>query len=81
MGLEITGVYQTRSTMIIFHTAWSLWAQLAGLPGFSLICEATGRNRISEINSVIEQEAQHQLVMKKENVAPYHRKTGPSKDS
>ena len=81
VGLEIAGVYQTRSTTIIFHTPWSLWAKLAGLPGFSLICEAFGRNRISEINSAIEQQMQHQLVVKKENVAPITGKPDSSKSA
>jgi hypothetical protein len=45
-GLEVTAVFQTRSTVIIFHTPWHVWAQMSWLRGAALICEPFGRNRL-----------------------------------
>jgi hypothetical protein len=51
IGLEITGVYKARSTAILFHAPWHLWAQLSAVPGCSLVCETFGRNRLPELLS------------------------------
>jgi hypothetical protein len=51
IGLEVTNVYQSHSTVIISYSPWSLWAQLNGLPEFSQICEAFGQGKPHEITS------------------------------
>ncbi|KAI9766247.1 MAG: hypothetical protein M1840_006661 [Geoglossum simile] len=53
IGLEVTNVYPSYPTVIIFYSPWSLWAQLNGLPGFSLICEALGRDKLQGIISLL----------------------------
>ncbi|KAH0550902.1 hypothetical protein GP486_007734 [Trichoglossum hirsutum] len=51
MGLEVTGIYRFQSkTTITFHVPWNVWAQLDGLPGFTLISEALRRNELVRLN-------------------------------
>lgn len=47
IGLELNGVFKTRSIDLIFHAPWHIWASLNGLSGFDLVCETYRRNRLS----------------------------------
>ena len=49
LGLELLGVYRSRSTVIVFHSPWRIWAVLAGRPGYQLVCETFGRNRLADL--------------------------------
>jgi hypothetical protein len=49
-GLEVTGLYRFQSKKTItFHVPWHVWAQLDGLPGFTLVSEALGRNELKAL--------------------------------
>jgi hypothetical protein len=62
VGVELTGVYASRSTVIILDTPWRIWAQLNGYPGFTFVCESFGRNMLPGIVG------QQLPTIKKENV-------------
>lgn len=51
IGLELSGVYQSRSTELINHVPWTICVLLNGLSGFGLICETFGRNKLPGIIS------------------------------
>ena len=57
LGIELMGVYKTKSTTMLFHVPWVLWARLDGLSGFDLVCEPTGRNLLGTLMSRIESPA------------------------
>lgn len=42
-GLELLGVFESNSSLLIMHAPWRIWAQLKGLEGFSFIDDTTGR--------------------------------------
>ena len=48
LGLEVTGIWQTDSSVYLFETPWHVWAELNGMRGVSLVCVATGKNMLSE---------------------------------
>lgn len=54
LGVELMGVYKSRSTVLLFHAPWSVWANLNGLSGFSFVCEILSRNLPGEIGRRIE---------------------------
>jgi len=49
VGFEVTGVYQSRSILIILNTPWYIWAQMNGLRGFALIGETLSQNKLPEL--------------------------------
>lgn len=51
LGIELMGVYETKSTTLLFHVPWVLWAHLDGLSGFELVCEPTGKNLLGTLLS------------------------------
>ena len=58
LGIEVMGVYKTtKSTTLLFHGPWTLWARLNGLSGFELVCEATGGNLLRTLMSRIQSPA------------------------
>ncbi|KAI9861217.1 MAG: hypothetical protein M1813_005390 [Trichoglossum hirsutum] len=44
IGLELTGIHRSRSTVLVIVAPWRVWAQLKGLPGLELVCESFGQN-------------------------------------
>jgi hypothetical protein len=48
LGIELEGVYQTRSTVIVIRAPWPVWSVLQNLEGFELICESPGGNLLLE---------------------------------
>lgn len=54
VGLELTGLYKADSTVFLFHAPWYVWAQLNGLQGVSLVCEAHGWNRLPQVVSQLQ---------------------------
>ncbi len=76
IGLELNGVFQGNSTEIIIHAPWPIWAVLRGLPGFDLICETTGRNRLKDVLSQAapprQSRAPSQPQILSENIPPPH---------
>lgn len=57
LSIELLVVYKTKSTKMLFHVPWTLWARLDGLSGFELLCETTGRNLLSTLMSRIQSPA------------------------
>lgn len=49
VSLSLDGVYKTSSTLLIFESAYHVFSKLDGLPGVSLISEATGTNRLYDL--------------------------------
>ena len=75
LGLELVGVYKTHSTEFLFHAPYYVWAQLNGLPGYSLVCESIGRNLLPELVSKIETKAApSRLTVQSENIPFQQRK-------
>ena len=44
LGLELTGVQLSRSTLLTFSALWQAWANLKGLPCFNFVGELFGEN-------------------------------------
>ena len=44
LGLELTGVHLSRSTLLTFSALWRVWANLKSLPGFNFVGEVFGEN-------------------------------------
>lgn len=44
LGLELTGVHLSRSTLLTFSALWRVWANLQGLPSFNFVAEVFGEN-------------------------------------
>jgi hypothetical protein len=57
LGIKLMGVYKTKSTTMLFHVPWVLWAHLDGLSGFELVCEPTGRNLLGPLMNRIQSPA------------------------
>ena len=51
LGIELIGVYQTKSMTLIFESSWVLWAHLNGFSGFELVCEPVGGNLLKQMMS------------------------------
>ncbi|KAI9784781.1 MAG: hypothetical protein M1839_001511 [Geoglossum umbratile] len=49
IGLELTGIYESRSTVILIEAPWHIWAPLNGIQGVALVCEIFGRNMLSKL--------------------------------
>ena len=49
LGLNLTGVWKTDSSVYMFEAPWHIWAELDGMRGVSLVCEAKGRNMLPEL--------------------------------
>ncbi|KAJ5124125.1 uncharacterized protein N7515_007950 [Penicillium bovifimosum] len=43
--IELDGIYSTTSTLLIFQSAYALFADLAGYPGVTFISDVTSPNR------------------------------------
>lgn len=62
LGLvESMGVYNGRSTVVLFHGPYQLWAQVNGLPGFSFVCEVFSRNLLENIRRREEDEDEDEV--------------------
>ncbi|OOQ82125.1 hypothetical protein PEBR_41717 [Penicillium brasilianum] len=44
-SMELDGVYETASTLLIFQSAYALFANIAGHPGVTFISDVTSQNR------------------------------------
>lgn len=76
LGIELMGVYKTKSTTMLFHVPWVLWAHLDGLSGFELVCEPTGRNMLGTLMSQIQSptsiaESSKSQRIQQQNVVPF----------
>ncbi|KAI9781517.1 MAG: hypothetical protein M1839_005932 [Geoglossum umbratile] len=49
IGLELTGVYQSRSTFITLSAPWYIWAQLSGLRDVTLVGKSFGPNMLTRL--------------------------------
>ncbi|KAI9787655.1 MAG: hypothetical protein M1839_000186 [Geoglossum umbratile] len=46
IGLELTGIHRSQSTVLVMVAPWHIWAQLKGLPGLALVCNSFGQNML-----------------------------------
>lgn len=76
LGLELTGVHLSRSTLLTFSALWRVWANLKGLPSFNFVGEVFGENLLltlarSPFSQVAVPTAQTSLKeLKSENINP-----------
>ena len=77
LGLELTGVHLSWSTLLTFSALWRVWANLQGLPSFNFVAEVFGENLLltlacSPFSQVVVPIAQTSLnELKSENVNLY----------
>lgn len=77
LGLELTGVHLSRSTLLTFSALWHVWGNLKGLPCFSFVGEVFGENLLltlfrSPFSQVAVPTAQKGLKeLKSENINPH----------
>jgi hypothetical protein len=91
LGLELSGVYESGSTLLLLKAPWFIWAELQGLSGFSFVADTVGGNRLSGILSRMPQnrpESSSQgaarsspqgLGIRKENIPPHLQGSSPKK--
>ncbi|KAJ6134505.1 hypothetical protein N7523_000827 [Penicillium sp. IBT 18751x] len=73
-AMELDGIYTTTSTLLIFQSAYALFANLARYPGVTLISEVTSSNRRKYLGQEQRQEAPPSTL--KENV-PFSGRSKP----
>ena len=77
LGLKLTGVHLSRSTLLTFSALWRVWGNLKGLPCFSFVGKVFGENLLltlfrSPFSQVAVPTAQKGLKeLKSENINPH----------
>jgi hypothetical protein len=51
LGLELSGINESGSIILLMEGLWPLWVELRGLSGFEIMADTFGDNRLSEILS------------------------------
>ncbi|MCJ1396843.1 hypothetical protein MMC11_000033 [Xylographa trunciseda] len=49
IGLDLTGVYHTESTTLMFEAPFGLWQRLKGIRNFARVCETQGGNLLQDM--------------------------------
>ncbi|MCJ1397564.1 hypothetical protein MMC11_000758 [Xylographa trunciseda] len=67
IGLEISGLYSTRSTCLILEAPWHIWALLQNSTNLDLVCETFEKNQLPDALAKINR---NQLDKRQENLPP-----------
>lgn len=77
IGLELSGVYESNSSVIILQAPWYMWAELQGLQGFSFVEDTLGGNKLSRILTRIPQDLPWDASERRPHILAQRQSPGP----